>query len=55
MAAVSTLVYSTWTGKQPEVAVEVEACLGSQGIISTAQCVKISLAVTGSECPVCVL
>lgn len=47
----STLVYST---DNPPV-FEPEPCLGSQGIISTSQCVRISEMTTGEECPVCVL
>lgn len=34
---------------------EDDACLGSQGVISTGQCVSITLIVTGDVCPVCIL
>lgn len=47
----STLVYST---DNPPV-FEDEPCLGSQGVISTSACVRISEQLTGEECPVCVL
>jgi hypothetical protein len=47
----STLVYST---DNPPV-YDPEPCLGSQGIISTSQCVRIAEMTTGTECPLCVL
>ena len=56
----STLVYSTDGYKDPayidpQFEEDTDACLGSQGVISTSQCVRISLIVHGVECPLCVL